>query len=117
MRAPPRRGAVLRDVLAEGWQGVTAHRVRSMLSALGILFGVAAIIAILGIGEGARQEQERLIGQLGILNFVVRDVDFPDDQAEAEQKARRLSQGLSLRDVSALRAILPDARQDRKSVV
>jgi putative ABC transport system permease protein len=110
MRAPPRRGAVLRDVLAEGWQGVTAHRVRSMLSALGILFGVAAIIAILGIGEGARQEQERLIGQLGILNFLVRDVDFPDDQAEAEQKARRLSQGLSLRDVSALRAILPDAR-------
>jgi putative ABC transport system permease protein len=97
------------DVLVEGWQGVTTHRVRSVLSGLGILFGVAAIIAILGIGEGARQEQERLIGQLGIQNFLVRDVAFPDDQAEAEQKARRVSQGLSLRDVAALRAILTGA--------
>ncbi len=103
------RGAVVWDVLVEGWQGVTTHRVRSLLSGLGIFFGVAAIIAILGIAEGARQEQERLIGQLGILNFVVRDVTFPDDQAEAEQKARRVSQGLSLRDVAALRDILPAA--------
>ncbi|MDP2314099.1 MAG: ABC transporter permease [Pseudomonadota bacterium] len=98
------------DVLVEGWQGVTTHRVRSFLSGLGILFGVAAIIAILGIGEGARQEQERLIGQLGILNLLVRDVTFTDDQAEGEDKARRVSQGLSLRDVTALRGILPQAQ-------
>jgi putative ABC transport system permease protein len=100
----------VRDLLLEGWQGVAAHRVRSFLSALGILFGVAAIIAILGIGEGARLEQERLIGQLGILNFIVKDKAFTDDQHDAEAAARRVSQGLSLRDVAALSAALPSAR-------
>lgn len=100
---------MLPDVIVEGWQGVTAHRLRSSLSALGILFGVAAIIAILGIGEGARREQERLIGQLGILNFIVRDAVFSDEQDEAEKEARRVSQGLSGRDVAALRAVLTDA--------
>ncbi len=100
----------MRELLREGWQGVRAHQVRSFLSALGILFGVAAIIAILGIGEGARQEQERLIGQLGILNLIVRTVEFPPDAKEAKEEARRVSVGLSLRDVRALRASLPSAR-------
>jgi len=100
----------MRDLLREGWQGVTAHRVRSFLSGTGILFGVAAIIAILGIGEGARREQERLVGQLGILNFVVRDVAFTDDQGEAEDAARRVSQGLSRRDAHTLESVLSAAR-------
>lgn len=99
---------MIRDLLAEGWQGVTAHRVRSFLSALGILFGVAAIVAILSIGEGARREQERLIGQLGILNLIVRNTDFGEDRA-SEERARRASAGLSRRDVAALRAALPSA--------
>ncbi|MFZ5480028.1 MAG: ABC transporter permease [Myxococcota bacterium] len=96
------------DVLAEGWRGVAAHRVRSLLSGLGILFGVAAIITILGIGEGARREQERLIGQLGVLNFMIRARDFGDDAA-ARDEARRVSQGLGERDVAALREVLPHA--------
>jgi putative ABC transport system permease protein len=104
------RAGELRDIIAEGWQGVTAHRVRSVLSGTGILFGVAAILAILGIGEGARREQERLVEQLGILNFVVENVEFPEDQPEAEEAARRVSQGLSRRDVAAVRAVLPGAR-------
>ena len=39
-----------------GVRGLLAHRIRSVLTALGIIFGVAAVIAMLSIGEGARLE-------------------------------------------------------------
>jgi len=99
----------MNDTLKEGWRGLTAHRARSFLSGLGILFGVAALIGILSIGEGARREQEQLIAQLGILNFQLRAVDLSDMDAERAEEIRRISRGLSRRDVNALRAELPDA--------
>jgi len=97
----------VKDLLREGWRGLTAHKVRSFLSTLGILFGVAAVIGILSIGEGARREQEQLIDQLGILNFQVRVAELEGEEAE---EAKRLSRGLSLLDRDALVAALPDAR-------
>ena len=39
-----------------GLDGLLSHKLRSLLTALGIIFGVAAVIAMLSIGEGARQE-------------------------------------------------------------
>ncbi len=96
------------DLLSEALQGILSHRARSLLSTLGILFGVAAVIGILSIGEGARREQEALIGQLGILNFQIRAVDLPKDQAAAAE-VRRKSPGLGLRDLHALSGILPEA--------
>ncbi len=110
-RAPPRRrrfGTELRDLVAEGWGGLSAHRLRSLLSATGILFGVAAVVGILAIGEGARAEQDRLIDQLGILNFFVKARETPTDPAVAAEQAR-LSPGLSRRDQAAL-GMLPGAR-------
>ncbi len=97
-----------RDVIREAWDGLARHRVRSVLSGLGILFGVAAVIGILSIGEGARQEQQTLIESMGILNFRIRNKDLGDDP-EREKEIRRKSSGLSARDVEALVAELPDA--------
>ena len=96
------------DLLSEALDGILSHRARSLLSTLGILFGVAAVIGILSIGEGARREQEALIGQLGILNFQIRDVALPKDPVAAAE-VRRKSPGLGLRDLAALRTILPQA--------
>ncbi|MEN0065737.1 MAG: ABC transporter permease [Myxococcota bacterium] len=98
----------LLELLREGFAGVRIHRVRSLLSSLGILFGVAAILGILSIGEGARREQEALIARLGILNFQIRNVDLADDD-ERRTEIRRVSPGLSARDVVALREALPAA--------
>ena len=104
----PRRGFGARDLLGEAWSGIVAHRVRSLLSGLGILFGVAAVIGILSIGEGARREQEELISRLGILNIAVRNRDLSADP-EAEKEIRRVSPGLSLSDVAALEGAITDA--------
>jgi len=101
--------STLRDLALEGLDGLMAHRVRSLLSTLGILFGVAAIIGILSIGEGAKREQERMIAQLGILNFQIQARDLDDEDDDVKKEILRKSEGLSSRDVRALRAALPDA--------
>ncbi len=94
------------DLLKEAWRNLASHRARTFLSGLGILFGVAAVIGILSIGEGARREQEALIAELGILNLVVRSAELPEDE-EARQEILRRSPGLSERDVRDLSAVLP----------
>jgi putative ABC transport system permease protein len=94
------------ELLQEAWAGLMVHRVRSLLSGSGILFGVAAVLGILSIGEGARQEQESLIAQLGILNFQFRNREVP---ADGDDEVRRRSTGLSRRDMDALVGVLPDA--------
>ena len=96
----------MKDLLKEAWRNLTAHRVRTFLSGLGILFGVAAVIGILSIGEGARKEQEALIAELGILNVVVRSAELPEED-DARLEIRRRSTGLSERDVRNLREVLP----------
>ena len=106
----PRLPERLRDLWDEGWAGLRAHRLRSALSALGILFGVAAVIGILSIGEGARREQDELIAKLGILNFQIHNRDLSGDP-EQEQEIRRVSDGLTLEDADALAAALPEARR------
>ena len=100
----------IRELLREGWDGLMVHRVRSLLSGLGILFGVAAVIGILSIGEGARREQEALIAELGILNFQLRNRDLSADPENLEE-VRRKSPGLSQRDREALAASLPGAER------
>ena len=92
----------------EAARSLAAHRMRTLLSALGILFGVAAVIGILSIGEGARREQEELIAELGVLNFQVKKKDLPEDTRKAADIVR-VTRGLSGRDVTMLRDALPDA--------
>ena len=52
--------------------GLLAHKLRSFLTILGIIFGVAAVIAMLSIGEGAKQEALEQISQLGIQNILIK---------------------------------------------
>lgn len=96
----------MKDLFKEALRSLAAHRARTFLSGLGILFGVAAVIGILSIGEGARKEQEALIAQLGILNVQIKTKELPEEQ-EARQEILRRSIGLSTRDTDGLQAILP----------
>lgn len=100
----------MKDLFKEGVRSLLAHKVRTFLSGLGILFGVAAVIGILSIGEGARKEQEALIAQMGIENLQVRGKELPEE-AEPRKELLRRTLGLSRRDVDALRAVLPHARR------
>jgi putative ABC transport system permease protein len=79
-----------------------AQKTRTVLTALGIIFGVGAVIGMLAIGAGAREESLRFIEQLGVHNLLIESHPATSDQ-ELQQR-RRSSPGLTERDVRILQS-------------
>jgi putative ABC transport system permease protein len=79
-----------------------AQKTRTMLTALGIVFGVGSVIGMLAIGSGAKEESLRFIEQLGVRNVLIDS--RPATSEEEMQQRRRSSPGLSRRDVRILQA-------------
>ena len=87
-----------------GLENLRAHKLRSLLTMLGMIFGVAAVVAMLSIGAGAQQEVMSFIEQLGVRNLIVESREAPDQQTL--QKIRKLSKGLSFQDFRMIQANL-----------
>jgi putative ABC transport system permease protein len=90
--------------LRMGLENLRAHKLRSLLTMLGMIFGVAAVVAMLSIGAGAQQEVMSFIEQLGVRNLIVESREAPDQQAL--QKIRKLSAGLNFQDYRMIQANL-----------
>jgi putative ABC transport system permease protein len=89
-----------------GLQNLLLHRLRSLLTMLGMIFGVAAVVSMLSIGAGARQKVMALIEQMGVHNLIVEAKETTEWQAH--QKIRKLSPGLTLQDYRVIRDDLSD---------
>ena len=101
----PRLRPVNTDFLPDfrmGLENLRAHKLRSLLTMLGMIFGVAAVVAMLSIGAGAQQEVMAFIEQLGVRNLIVEAREAPDSQAL--QKIRKLSPGLNFKDFRVIEA-------------
>ncbi len=85
-------------------QNLLSQKTRTILTALGIIFGVGAVIGMLAIGAGARDESLRFIEQLGVRNVLVESRPATSD-GELQQR-RRSSPGLNERDVRIIQANL-----------
>ena len=91
---------------------VIANRVRSLLTALGIIFGVAAVIAMLAIGNGAQQEILNQIKLVGVNNIVIKPIieqkeEKLNEQASGKKEKKKFSPGLTIRDVSSIQTTIP----------
>lgn len=95
---------IFREALAVSMGSIAAHKMRSSLTMLGIVFGVGAVIAMLSIGAGAEQEALETISRLGLENVVVRAKELKEDEA---REVRSKSLGVSLRDAEAIRDAVP----------
>jgi putative ABC transport system permease protein len=84
--------------------GLSAHKMRSGLTMLGIMFGVGAVIAMLAIGAGAAKQAQSFIDRMGLRNILVRAKQLRPDELLA---VRKKSLGVSLRDVEAVREAVP----------
>src|ERR1700724_598640 len=82
------------------------HELRSLLTMLGMIFGVAAVVAMLSIGAGARQKVMALIEQMGVRNLIVEAKETTEWQAH--QKIRKISPGLTFEDYRTIRADVSD---------
>ncbi len=99
---PPRPRLPIWPELGHGFDNLRAHKLRSLLTMLGMIFGVAAVIAMLSIGAGAQQRMIAFIEQLGVRNIIVEAHEAAEYQAW--QRVRKLSAGLSFHDLRAIRA-------------
>ncbi len=92
-------------------EAVLANRIRSLLTALGIIFGVAAVIAMLAIGKGAQKEILDQIKLVGVNNVVIKPIVEQEEKRIAEsdmqQEKKKFSPGLTIRDIKTIKAIVP----------
>ena len=90
---------------------VVANKVRSLLTALGIIFGVAAVIAMLAIGNGAQQEILDQIKLVGVNNIVIKPIiEQKEEKVEEEvgqKDKKKFSPGLTIRDVKSIQSVIP----------
>lgn len=111
MRGTLRHLGTLRARVAEslrvGITGLGAHKLRSMLATLGVVFGVAAVIAMLAVGEGAKREAMAKYEAWGSDNIIIRDVGENAEDRRGESAA--FSRGLTRRDAAAISSVLPTA--------
>ncbi len=90
---------------------VVANKIRSLLTALGIIFGVAAVIAMLAIGNGAQQEILDQIKLVGVNNIVIKPIiEQKEEKLEetvGKKDKKKFSPGLTIRDVQSLQVVIP----------
>ncbi|NUQ24856.1 MAG: ABC transporter permease [Saprospiraceae bacterium] len=111
-------------------EAVMANRLRALLTGLGILFGVAAVIAMLAIGAGAKQSILDRMKLIGTNNIVVKSVILEEGDENSsgsgsssaggnssEKKKRPWSPGLTLEDLYAISRVLPDVEKVSPEVV
>lgn len=85
--------------------GLIDHKFRSFLTMLGIIFGVASVIAMLSIGEGAKREAIAKYQELGVNNIIVREKEMTNE--EREEVRAKFSQGLSISDANVIAEVIP----------
>ncbi|MDT0626829.1 ABC transporter permease [Alteromonas sp. W364] len=91
---------LLKDAIAE----LSAQKLRTFLTLLGMIFGVGAVIAMLNIGEGAERQALKLIDSMGVNNIIVESKEYPSEELV---EIREESLGLSMGDVNAALSTLP----------
>ena len=107
----------LHDVII-AMESIMANKLKSILTGLGIIFGVAAVISMLAIGNGARKEILDQIKMVGVNNIVITPIVTPADENEessstgSEDKEKaKFSPGLTLADAEAIMEILPTVKK------
>src|SRR5260221_5502221 len=93
----------LRRTVRLGLRSLWLHRLRSLLTVLGIVFGVCSVIAMLAIGEGASLAAQEQIRSLGSQNIILRSVKPPPEQKVSQQSGQfLLNYGLTYADIRAI---------------
>jgi putative ABC transport system permease protein len=100
---------------------VFSNKLRSLLTALGIIFGVAAVIAMLAIGNGAQQEILEQIKLVGVNNIVIKPiVEQKEEKLEEEsgkKEPKKFSPGLTIRDVRSIQNTIPGLKKISPEII
>ncbi len=102
----------LKSNISEAIRVISTNKIRTFLTALGIIFGVAAVISMLAIGNGAEKEILSQLELVGVNNIVVTSIADEEDNGETEddeesKETKRFSKGLDILDVMSIQKNVP----------
>jgi len=95
-----------------GFEAIIDNKLKSILTALGIIFGVAAVISMMAIGNGAEQEILEQIKMVGVNNIIITPTEASGNQKsttgqEEKTGTKKFSKGLTILDLKAIEEIVP----------
>lgn len=95
-----------------GFEAIIDNKLKSILTALGIIFGVAAVISMLAIGNGAEQEILEQIKMVGVNNIIITPTEVTGSENTSDSQgekagAKKFSRGLTLLDLQAIQEVVP----------
>ncbi len=94
-----------------GLKSLMLHKLRSSLTTAGILFGVASVIAMLAVGEGAKREALERFRSMGVSNIIARSKKPAETQESSSQSTwSALAYGLLYAEADLIASALPDAQ-------
>jgi putative ABC transport system permease protein len=93
------------EIIRLGLRSLKQHAMRSLLTMLGILFGVCSVIAMLAIGEGTSRETQRQFLELGAANILISSVK-PPETGTTSSGSRATEYGLTHADAERIKSIL-----------
>mgnify|MGYP003617745267 FL=1 len=92
------------------YASLTRHLVRSLLATLGIVLGIAAVVAMLAIGEGGRREALHQIASQGVDNNILRSVKPAEGNVTQTTRSYTQRYGITQRDVEHIAAVFENVR-------
>lgn len=102
-------------------EALISNQTRSLLTALGIIFGVAAVIAMLAIGNGTQAEINEQMKLVGVNNIVIEPVIEQKEENLSEsaggKEKTKFSPGLRLKDAQAIKAVIPSVKKISPEIV
>jgi len=103
-------------------EAVLANKLRSLLTGLGIIFGVAAVIAMMAIGAGAQEEILEQIRLVGVNNIVISPIIEQEEGDVSESDSnqgdeKNLSPGLTLLDARSIKNVVPGVQKISPEII
>ena len=88
---------IVRNILS-GIENLLLHKLRSLLTMLGIVFGVGSVVAMLAVGEGASAQALEQIHKLGSNNIIISSIKSVEEEATATAHSHMSIYGLTYED-------------------
>ena len=106
----------LKSNFSEAVRVILTNKIRTLLTSLGIIFGVAAVITMLAIGKGAEKEILAQLELVGVNNIVITPIpdekkdDNQEEEEEGASESKRFSKGLDMLDVVSITNNIPSVK-------
>jgi len=92
------------------YASLTRHLIRSLLATLGIVLGIAAVVAMLAIGEGGRREALRQIESQGVDNIILRSIKPAEGNMQQTSRSFTQRYGITQNDLEHIVNVFENVR-------